>query len=167
MPPAEPLIRPALASDADALFGLIDALAAFEKLDPPDAGAKGRLKQDLFGPRPRLQAFLAEWDGHAAGYTLVFETYSSFLALPTLYLEDLFVSPDYQGRGIGAALFKAMVREAHARGCGRMEWSVLDWNQHAVGFYERFGARRLQEWHYYRLTQEQIGEIVEKGEAVS
>ncbi len=145
-------VRRAVADDAAALLGLIDALADYEKLTPPDDAAKARLTRDIFGGKPRLDAFLAEVDGTAAGYTLIFETYSSFLALPTLYLEDFFVLPAYRGRKVGARLFTAMVAEARKRGCGRMEWSVLDWNQLAIDFYERFGAKRLNEWKYYRLS---------------
>ncbi|MGI8990360.1 MAG: GNAT family N-acetyltransferase [Bryobacteraceae bacterium] len=145
-------IRRAVADDAPALLGLIDALADYEKLTPPDEAAKSRLVRDIFGGKPRLEAFLAEVDGTPAGYTLIFETYSSFLALPTLYLEDFFVLPAYRGRKVGAGLFRAMIAEARARGCGRMEWSVLDWNRLAIDFYERFGAKRLDEWRYYRMT---------------
>jgi len=149
---ADMAIRRAVADDAPALLGLIDALADYEKLTPPDEAAKSRLVRDIFGGKPRLEAFLAEVDGTPAGYTLIFETYSSFLALPTLYLEDFFVLPAYRGRKVGAGLFRAMIAEARARGCGRMEWSVLDWNRLAIDFYERFGAKRLDEWRYYRMT---------------
>jgi GNAT superfamily N-acetyltransferase len=99
-------------------------------------------------------------DGVPAGYTFVFETYSTFLALPTLFLEDLFVLPEYRSRKAGSALFRAMVREAHDRGCGRMEWSVLDWNQLAIDFYERYGARRLREWQSYRLLRADMAQIL-------
>ncbi len=150
------VVRLAVADDAAALLGLIDALADYEKLRPPDEAAKSRLTRDIFGARPRLDAFLAEVDGTPAGYTLIFETYSSFLALPTLYLEDFFVLPAYRGRKVGAALFRAMVAEARERGCGRMEWSVLGWNRLAIDFYERFGAKRLDEWQYYRLTRDDM-----------
>jgi GNAT superfamily N-acetyltransferase len=146
------VIHKASPDDAPALLSLILALAAYEKLDPPDAAAQKRLVHDLSGPRPRYEAYLAELDGRPVGYTFVFETYSSFLALPTLYLEDFFVLPECRGRKIGFALFRAMVAEAHRRGCGRMEWAVLDWNRLAIDFYERAGARQLEEWKYYRLT---------------
>jgi GNAT superfamily N-acetyltransferase len=143
-------IRP---EDAPALVGLIDALADYEKLDPPDEAAKARLIRDLFSERPRVESFLATVEGAAAGYTFIFETYSTFLALPTLYLEDLFVLPAYRSRKVGSALFRAMVQEAHTRGCGRMEWSVLDWNQLAIDFYERYGAKRQREWLPYRMVR--------------
>jgi GNAT superfamily N-acetyltransferase len=154
------VIRKVVPEDAPALLGLIDALADYEKLEPPDAAAKSRLVRDLFCERPRVESFLAMVDGVPAGYTFVFETYSTFLALPTLFLEDLFVLPEYRSRKAGSALFRAMVREAHDRGCGRMEWSVLDWNQLAIDFYERYGARRLREWQSYRLLRADMAQIL-------
>jgi GNAT superfamily N-acetyltransferase len=130
---------------------LIDALADYEKLERPSSAARERLQKDLF-EHNRVQAWLAWVDNKAVGYTIVCETYSSFLALPTLYLEDLFVLPDHRGQGIGARLFDAMVEEGKRRGCGRMEWSVLDWNQLAIDFYERRGGERKKEWLLYRLV---------------
>lgn len=153
-------VRKAVAADAETLLGLIRALAAYEKLTPPDIAAEGRLTHDLFGDRTRVESMLVEVEGTPAGYTLFFETYSSFLALPTLYLEDLFVLPEFRGRKAGLALFREMVAESHRRGCGRMEWSVLDWNQLAIDFYERFSAVRLQEWHYYRLVRKDMERIL-------
>jgi GNAT superfamily N-acetyltransferase len=146
-------VRKIQPEDAPALLHLIDALADYEKLSPPDAEAKARLVRDLFSERPRVESYLAFVDGAAAGYTFIFETYSTFLALPTLYLEDLFVLPEFRSKKVGTTLFRAMVREAHARGCGRMEWSVLDWNQLAIDFYERHGAQRMREWLPYRLVR--------------
>ncbi len=153
-------VRKAVPADGQTLLSLIDALADYEKLEPPDQAAKQRLLRDMFAERPRIECLLAEADGVAAGYTLYFETYSSFLALPTLYLEDLFVLPEFRSRRLGSALFRAMIREAHQRGCGRMEWSVLDWNQLAIDFYLRYEPRRLQEWHYYRFTREDMERIL-------
>lgn len=153
-------VRKAVPGDADAILSLVDGLAAYEKLTPPDAAAKGRLIRDLFAERPRLEAYLGEHEGRAAGYAFVFETYSSFLALPTLYLEDLFVLPEFRNQRVGYALFTAMVGEAHRRGCGRMEWAVLDWNQLAIDFYQRLGAKRLKDWQVYRLVREEMEEIL-------
>ncbi|MBE7542431.1 MAG: GNAT family N-acetyltransferase [Bryobacteraceae bacterium] len=149
-------VRRARPDEADALLGLIRGLAAYEKLTPPDAAAEARLVRDIFGEKPRLEAFLVFVDGRAGGYALILETYSSFLALPTLYLEDIFVEPDLRGCGAGKALFQAMVREARDRGCGRMEWVVLDWNKPALEFYARHGARPLNDWIPMRLTREQL-----------
>jgi len=152
-------VRPARPDDAQTILALVRGLAEYEKLPPPDAAAESRLIRDMFSSPPRIQAFLGECDGIPAGYAFVFETYSSFLALPTLYLEDLFVLPKYRRRKLGYALFTAMVAEAHRRGCGRMEWSVLNWNQLAIDFYERLGARELKEWRVYRLVRGDMEQI--------
>jgi GNAT superfamily N-acetyltransferase len=157
----EHIVRKAVKEDAAALLKLIDALADYEQLTPPDAAAKERLVRDIFGEKPRLDAFLAETEGMVVGYALVLETYSSFLALPTLYLEDLFVLPEYRGRKAGAALFRAMVAEAHRRGCGRMEWAVLDWNKLAIDFYQRYGCKHLRQWQIYRVVREDMEKILE------
>ncbi|HEU0014867.1 MAG TPA: GNAT family N-acetyltransferase [Longimicrobium sp.] len=154
-----PAIRPATAADGDTFLALVDALADYEKLDRPTPEARARLLADAFGPRPRISVFLAERGGRAVAYAIVLETYSSFLALPTLYLEDLFVLPDERRGGIGRAMIKVLADEALRRGCGRMEWVVLDWNQLAIDFYDKLGARRLSEWYTYRLTADQLREI--------
>lgn len=155
-----PTIRKATPADAEAVLSLVDALADYEKLKRPDADARKRLVSDMFSERPRIEAFLAEHDGKSVGYAFVFETYSSFLALPTLYLEDLFVLPEYRSKKIGYALFTAMVAEAHRRGCGRMEWTVLDWNQLAIDFYKKLGATHMKEWHLYRLLRPDMENIL-------
>lgn len=147
-------IRPATAADAEVLLSLIDALADYEKLPRPDRHARDRLRRDGFGPAPLFRAYLGEIDGEPVAYAITFRTYSSFLALPTLYLEDLFVLPDARGQGVGGTLFRHLVSEALNENCGRMEWVVLDWNRAAIDFYERMGARRLTEWYTYRLTHE-------------
>jgi GNAT superfamily N-acetyltransferase len=154
------LVRRALPSDGPAVLSLVDALADYEKLTPPDDSARQRLLRDVFGSRPRLECFLAECDGIPTGYAFLFETYSSFLALPTLYLEDLFVLPAYRHRKIGYALFTATVREAYSRGCGRMEWTVLDWNILALDFYRRLGATHMKEWQLFRLVRPDMEKIL-------
>jgi GNAT superfamily N-acetyltransferase len=153
-------IRPATPDDAPTILSLVRGLAAYEKLDPPDADAEARLIHDMFSTPPRIQAYLGECDGIPAGYAFVFETYSSFLALPTLYLEDLFVLPEFRGRKLGYALFSTMVEEAYSRGCGRMEWSVLKWNRLAIDFYERLGAKELKDWSVYRLVRDDMEKII-------
>ena len=155
-------VRKALPSDGRLILSLVEALAAYEKLSPPDQEAEKRLLNDLFSVRPRLDCYIAESEGEAAGYAFVLETYSSFLALPTLYLEDLFVLPEYRGKKAGYALFAAMVGEARSRGCGRMEWTVLDWNELAINFYKRSGARHMKEWHLYRLVKEDMVRILKE-----
>jgi GNAT superfamily N-acetyltransferase len=151
-----PSVRKAGKADASIILNLIDALADYEKLDRPDTEAKQRLIRDMTATPPRFDAFLAEMEGRPVGYSFVFETYSSFLALPTLYLEDLFVLPDYRKKKVGHTLFTAMVAEAHRRGCGRMEWSVLDWNSLAIDFYDRLGAVHMKQWLLYRLVREEM-----------
>jgi GNAT superfamily N-acetyltransferase len=147
-----PVVRKAVASDESAILALVDALADYEKLDRPSPEARLRLIGDMFGPRPRIDCFLAFLDGYPVGYAILLETYSSFLALPTLYLEDLFILDEYRKRGAGRALFLSALEEARRRGCGRMEWTVLDWNQLAIDFYQKIGGKHLAEWQLYRIT---------------
>ena len=144
-----PVVRRATAADAEAILRLVDALADYESLPRPSAEAKKRLAGDM---DKRFDAWIAEVDGKSAGYAFVFETYSSFLALPTLYLEDLFVLPEYRSRKVGFALFSEVLEEAKRRGCGRMEWTVLDWNELAIQFYKRAGAAHMKEWNLYRIV---------------
>jgi GNAT superfamily N-acetyltransferase len=152
-----PEVRPATLADAETWLSLVDALADYEKLARPTAEARERLRHDAFGPEPRrIQVYIGELQGEAVAYAITCETYSSFLALPTLYLEDLFVLPSARRGGVGQAFFRYLAAEALLRGCGRMEWVVLDWNQLAIDFYDRLGARRLREWYTYRLTDEQL-----------
>jgi len=145
------VIRPAVKSDGKVLLSLIDALANFEKLKRPTQAARKRLLRDAFGMRKRFDALLAFVDNTAVGYAIFFETYSSFLALPTLYLEDVFILPEYRGQGIGLKLFRACLAEAKRCGCGRVEWIVLDWNKDAIRFYNKLKARQMKEWLFYRL----------------
>jgi GNAT superfamily N-acetyltransferase len=147
-------VRPARREDEDVIGNLVVALAHYEKLDPPDETARARLIEDAFRPNPRVEIFLAEVSGQVVGYAFFFETYSTFLALPTLYLEDLFVLPEFRGVGAGYALMKYLAAEAARRGCGRLEWEVLDWNRPAIDFYERLGAKRLPDWLSYRLDRQ-------------
>ena len=144
-------VRAATPADADQLLSLVEALADYEQLPRPAEDARRRLVQDGFGAAPRFRVLLAESAGSTVGYALFFETYSSFLARPTLYLEDLFVLPAHRKAGHGGRLFRAVASEAVRRACGRMEWSVLGWNRLARDFYERLGAAPLDEWRTYRL----------------
>jgi GNAT superfamily N-acetyltransferase len=146
-----PMIRPATPSDGPAFIALVRALAAFERLEPPDDAAAVRLLTHAFGDRPRYELRVAELAGELVGYAAFFETYSTFRALPSLFLEDLFVRQDARGRGIGAGLLGCLARLAVERGCGRLEWSVLDWNEGAQRFYRSLGARVLDEWNLCRL----------------
>jgi GNAT superfamily N-acetyltransferase len=157
-------IRPATRADAPGLLRLIGALAEFEKLTPPDQAAQQRLIEHGFGERPKFESWIGFVDGQAepVAYAMFFETYSSFLARPSLYLEDIFVLPEFRGRGIGMALMRQCVRLAHERGCGRVEWTCLDWNTRAQGVYEtRVGARKMSEWFLYRLTRPEMEMFLE------
>lgn len=157
-----PSVRKANADDATTILNLIDSLADYEKLARPDDAARHRLIRDMTAAHPRFDAFLAELEGTAVGYAFVFETYSSFLALPTLYLEDLFVLPNYRKKKVGYALFNAIVAEAYKRGCGRMEWAVLDWNSLAINFYDRLGAMHMKQWLLYRLVREDMERLLQR-----
>jgi GNAT superfamily N-acetyltransferase len=151
-PTQAPVVRRAVETDAQAILTLIDALADYEKLRRPAPEARERLIRDLFGTTPRIEGLLAFVDGQPVGYAIIFETYSTFLASPTLYLEDLFVLPEYRGRKAGYALFDEVKREAVRRSCGRIEWTVLDWNQLAIDFYKRLGGEHMKQWQLYRIT---------------
>lgn len=155
-------IRKARRSDVKPFLDLLTALANFEGLEPPNEGAKRRIVNDIF-ERKRLRVFVAAVGMKIVGYALYFYTYPSFLARPTLYLEDIFVLEEYRGKGIGSSLFRRCVREARAEGCGRMEWAVLTWNRKAINFYEKVGAKKLDDWHVYRLTSDQFERIVGTG----
>lgn len=155
-------VRKALGEDAPRVLELVDALADYERLPRPDAGARERLLRDGFGPTLRFDLLVGERDGMLVGYALFFETYSSFLARPTLYLEDLFVHPDHRKCGLGLALFRAVASEAARRECGRMEWAVLTWNRLAIDFYERLGAVALEDWRTFRLTGDALGAVAQR-----
>ncbi|MEN9795865.1 MAG: hypothetical protein RLZZ150_842 [Bacteroidota bacterium] len=132
---------------------LVCELADYEHLDRPSAEAQARLREDAFGERPRFWAFLALGDGdEACGYAICLETYSSFLAKPTMYLEDIFVREDARKNGAGSALFDTVVELGRTRDCGRVDWQVLDWNTLARDFYRRRGADEMKEWLLYRIT---------------
>lgn len=134
------------------LVELVNALADYEHLDRPSAEAVGRLCNDITGPHPRIESVIAlDNNEQPVGYAIYLETYSSFRALPTMYLEDIFVREEARGEGFGEALFSHVVEAAKQRGCGRIDWQVLDWNVTAREFYERRGARCLDEWKLYRI----------------
>jgi GNAT superfamily N-acetyltransferase len=146
-------IRRAVRTDAPAVLDLVEALARFEKLEPPDPAARARLIEDAFGDAPRLELWVADVDGAVRAYAAVVWTYSSFLARPTLYLEDIFVHPDARRRGVARALIERLRALAVERGCGRMEWIVLRWNRDALALYDSIGADRLDDdWVFMRKT---------------
>jgi GNAT superfamily N-acetyltransferase len=151
-PPAGVILRLAQPGDENALFDLVRALARFEGLQDAVTGSAEALREHLFGARPAIEAVLAEDAGRAVGYALFHPTYSTFLTRAGIYLEDLFVLESHRGRGIGRALLGEVRRVAVARGAGRLEWCVLDWNVGAITFYERFGAEVLRHWRICRVT---------------
>jgi GNAT superfamily N-acetyltransferase len=143
-------LRDAEQSDVPAIFQLIGELADYERLRTQMVGALEDLGRHLFGEPRYAHALMAEWDGALAGFAVYFFNYSTFLCRPGLYLEDLFVRPEFRARGIGRALLQRLERHARDRGCGRLEWAVLDWNQGAIDFYREFGAQPLTGWTLYR-----------------
>jgi len=146
-------LRPARREDTGELLRLIHALAVYEKLEEMAVGTAGLLGTALFGPRPAAEAVMAECGGRAVGFALFFTTFSTFLCKPGIYLEDLFVEPEHRGAGIGKALLQHLASLAVERGCGRLEWRVLDWNTPSIRFYESLGAVLLPEWELVRMTE--------------
>ncbi len=149
-------IRPARPDDAETIVTLIRELAAYEKLEYEAVATADQLRNHLFGNRPYAEALIGEVDGRTAGFALFFHNYSTFRGLPGIYLEDLFVRPEYRGVGLGKGLLRELARLAVERGCGRLEWAVLDWNAPAIGFYRSLGARPMDEWTVFRLDGESL-----------
>jgi GNAT superfamily N-acetyltransferase len=145
-------LRPAQEPDVPLLLSLITELAEYEKLEHEVVATEANLHAALFGPDRVAHAVVAHVGNDVAGFALYFFSFSTFLARPGLYLEDLFVRPAWRKRGIGRALLAHLARIAVDRQCGRMEWSVLDWNELAIGVYRSIGARPMGEWTVYRLT---------------
>jgi GNAT superfamily N-acetyltransferase len=148
------VIKRVTAENFEPFIGLVDKLAEFEKLAPPDHAAKARLRRDCLSDKPLYEAFIGLLNGEAVAYTICLSTYSSFLALPTLFLEDIFVLEEYRRQGVGQKMFDYCKGLAESRGCGRIEFTVLVWNKSAQDFYDKNGAKRLSDWYFYRLTKE-------------
>ena len=145
-------IVPATEQDLPVIFGLICALATYEKLVHLVTATEEKLRKTLFGSKPAAEVLLAYCDAECAGLVVFFPTYSTFSAQAGLYLEDLYVKPHLRSKGIGFALLKHLARLANERGCSRLEWGVLNWNRRAIDFYEKLGAVSMNEWTKYRLT---------------
>ena len=145
-------IRRGRPRDAATIVRLIRGLAEYERLAHQVEATTGRIRRHGFGRRPYFETLICRRGGRAVGFALYFFTYSTFLGRPSLYLEDLFVLPEERGNGAGRALLRALAKVAVRRGCGRMEWTVLDWNRPAIGFYRRLGAKLHKEWVLTRLT---------------
>jgi GNAT superfamily N-acetyltransferase len=148
-----PVIDAATPADVPTLLTLIGELAEFERLAHELAVTPASLEEALFGLRPVAEAVVARVDGEVAGFAVFFRSFSTFVGREGLFLEDLYVRPAYRGRGIGRGLLGHVAGIAADRGCGRMEWSVLNWNRRAVGFYEALGARPVNDWTIYRLDR--------------
>lgn len=153
------ILRFATPHDVSVLFNLIQALAEYEKLSHAVIGNAAALEAHLFSERPYVEAIIAELAGQAVGFALFFHNYSTFLTQPGIYLEDLFVLPAYRRQGIGKAILNKLAQLGIERGCGRLEWSVLNWNESAIAFYRRMGADVLPDWQICRVTGESLREL--------
>ena len=152
-------IAPATVADVPIIREFIRGLAEYEKLAHRFVATEDDLRRTLFGVRPYAEVLIARVDGEPAGFALFFHSYSTFLAQPGIYLEDLFVSPAMRSRGVGKALLRAVAQIARQRQCGRMEWSVLDWNEPAIEFYRRAGADIMSDWRMCRLSADGIEKL--------
>jgi GNAT superfamily N-acetyltransferase len=155
-------IRPAKRSDVSTILGLIRDLAEYERAPDEVVATEELLSENLFGPRPAAEVLLGEENGEPVCFALFFHNFSTWMGRPGLYLEDLFVRPDKRGRGYGRALLVRLARIAHQRACGRMEWAVLDWNEPAIKFYRKLGARPNEDWTIFRLTRDGIAGLAEE-----
>ena len=156
---SEVVIRPAEERDLDAILGLIRELAEYEKLAHEAVADREDVRRHLFGARPHAEVLIAEAGDETVGFALYFHNYSTFLGKPGIYLEDLFVRTSHRGRGYGRALLSKLASIALERSCGRLEWSVLDWNEPAIGFYKKLGAGPMDEWTVYRLTGDALRRV--------
>ncbi len=156
-------IRPATRADAPTIASLVRELADYEKLLDDAKATAADFLRELDSPNPVIHVLIAEWNGEPAGFALYFFNFSTFVGRPGLYLEDLFVREVARKHGIGRALLRALARIAAERGCGRMEWAVLDWNEPALRFYKSLDARQMKEWIIHRLTPVEIARLAAEG----
>jgi GNAT superfamily N-acetyltransferase len=152
-------IRETEEKDVELILSFINDLAVYEKLQVSVVANKNSIKNALFGDKRYAECIIADYDGKPAGFALYFYNFSTFLAKPGLYLEDLFVKPEFRGKGIGKALLIKLTQIAKDNNCGRFEWSVLDWNEPAINFYKKLGAKPMDEWTVFRLDNENIDEL--------
>jgi GNAT superfamily N-acetyltransferase len=155
----EMLVRHATEDDVPLILQFINELADYEKLSHEVVATEGTLRESLFGGRRYAEVLISEHDGAPAGFALFFHNFSTFLGKPGIYLEDLYVRPEFRGAGLGCALLSRLARLAVERGCGRLEWWVLDWNEPSIGFYKKIGAVPMDDWTVYRLTGEALEEL--------
>ncbi|HEX8143758.1 MAG TPA: GNAT family N-acetyltransferase [Pyrinomonadaceae bacterium] len=156
-------IERAGASDVPVILSFIKELAEYERLSHEVVATEELLRQSLFGERAMAEVVIAYDDGRAVGFALFFHNFSTFLGRPGIYLEDLYVQPHARGKGIGRALLIHLARLAKERGCGRLEWAVLDWNEPAIRFYQNLGAVPMNEWTVFRATGEALDRLAEWG----
>ncbi len=154
-------IRPAQITDIDAIFELILDLAKYEQLSDRVTGTSDLLRSHLFSDRPYAEAIVAELETKIIGYAIFFHTYSTFLTQPGLYLEDVFVATEYRRQGVGKALITTVAKIATERSCGRLEWSVLQWNENAIAFYQSLGATVLPDWRICRMTAPELATLAQ------
>jgi GNAT superfamily N-acetyltransferase len=154
-------IRPATVTDVPIIFQLIHDLATYERAPNEVRATEAQLNDVLFGEKPAAEVLLAFEDEMPIGFAVFFHNFSTWLGKPGLYLEDLFVKPEVRGKGYGRALLIHLAKIARDRGCGRMEWAVLDWNEPAIQFYKKIGAQPLDEWKIFRLTGDGIARLAE------
>ena len=155
-------IEPATERDVPVILRFIQGLAEYERLSHEVTATEDGLRETLFGQRPSAEVLLCHDGDEPAGFALFFHNYSTFVGKPGLYLEDLFVVPKFRGRGCGKALLAHLARIAVERRCGRFEWTVLDWNEPAIGFYKKLGAKLLDDWRVCRLTGDALTRLAEE-----
>jgi GNAT superfamily N-acetyltransferase len=154
-------IRPATVADVPIILELIRALATYERAPDEVTATEEGLKEVLFGKKPAAEVLLAFEEERAIGFAVFFHNFSTWLGRPGLYLEDLFVRPEDRGKGYGRALLIDLAKIARERGCGRMEWAVLDWNEPAIKFYQTLAAKPMHEWTVFRLTSDEIARLAD------
>jgi GNAT superfamily N-acetyltransferase len=156
-------IRAATEEDVPLILSLIKELAEYERLSHEVVATEEALRDSLFGERPVAEVLIGHLGDEPVGFALFFHNFSTFLGKPGIYLEDLYVRPEFRGAGIGRALLVHLARLARERGCGRVEWSVLDWNEPAIGFYKKIGASPVSGWTVYRVTGEALDDMAARG----
>lgn len=158
-------IRPATEADTDLVFGFIRELAEYGDLSDEVSATAEDVRAALFGPRPVAEAILAYWGSEAVGFALYSYTFSSFLGKPGIYIEDFYVEQGYRNKGIGKALLIHLAKLGLRHGCGRLAWSVLNWNERAMEFYQDLGAVPMDEWTTFRLTGDELERLASRGES--
>jgi GNAT superfamily N-acetyltransferase len=156
-------IEPATEHDVSLILSFIKELAHYERLLHEVVATEEGLRQSLFGERPAAEVAIGYYQGEPAGFALYFHNFSTFLGRPGIYLEDLFVKPEYRGKGLGRALLSYLAQLAKDRDCGRLEWAVLNWNEPAIRFYHSLGARPMNEWTVNRVTGETLDRLADGG----